>query len=224
MLPGHIDGTLCVMSAPRRQQAPEIVWGNSEGDCIVEDVQNGLHLQAWFELVDGAPRITELRLRSAAAATTLRGVRGPDPQQNYGHELGRKTPPGGITGPLLRQLRLSRLHDVVQQDALTRWALSLRGVDGDSDIRTARHPGRRGRSDYFYAVWAARYVEMCKTTRHPHYELARDYPDEVKGERAVQDLIRTAKSRGLLVGGSPGRAGGQLSAKAKRFLETGDTP
>ena len=197
-----------------------MVWGNAQGDCIVEDLQNGWHLQAWYELLDGVPRIIELRIRSAAGASTLRGARGPrGARQDYTHELGRKVPGNGIDSNVLR-LGLQRLHDAVENDATARAMLTLRGIALDASFRAARHPGRKGRSDFFYAVWCARYVEMCATTSRPYPALAEKYPGY--SASTIQRFVDEAHKRKLLVDRTKGRAGGRLSARAKKLLEKGD--
>ena len=217
---GHTGGTLSVMPERSRKGKAEVIFGNSELGFIVEDVQQGWHVQAWLELRDGAPRITELRLRPAGGSTiaAAHGVLGPRP--DYTHEMGRKIPKGGITSEVLRGLSLSALHDSLGTDNGSAEMLALHGLDPDTDFLASRRPGRRGRSDYFYAVWAELYVDKCKATRHPHAELVREYPDV--DERASQHRIRVAGKGEALVGRASGRAGGQLSAKAKRLLERGD--
>jgi hypothetical protein len=193
---------------------------NSDGVFSVEDVQDGWHVHAWFELRDGAPRITELRLRSATGSTLRAAHGGGEPQPNYGFEAGRKVPLGGITAEVLRSLSLKALHDALGKDNASAMLLGVHGFSADEDFRAMRQPGRRGRDDRFYVVWAQRYVATCATTRRPYPALAAEWN---YSERTIRDFVDKARKRGLLIGGSPGRAGGQLSAKAKRLLERGDT-
>ena len=104
---------------------------------------------------------------STGGASTLRGARGPrGARQDYSHELGRKSPGNGIDSAVLR-LGLQRLHDAVENDVAARALLTFRGIALDANFRAVRRPGRKGRGDDFYALWTARYVEMCAMTSRP---------------------------------------------------------
>jgi hypothetical protein len=125
-------------------------------------------------------------------------------------------PAGGVTADVLRLIKTQPLYDAIAQDGGFDAVLAWKGIDPDGDFLAMRRPGRRGRDDTFYAAWAARYVAVCATTRRPYAVLVRDHPDH--SERTIRDFVHKARSRGLLLGGSAGRSGGRLSAKAERLL------
>jgi hypothetical protein len=202
----------------KRSGTAEVMLGAAPGGPFsVEDVQHGWHVHAWIELRDGIPQITELRLRSAAGSTLRSAHRGEDkaPLMDYPFKEGRKVRAGGITTDVLRSVSTPALFEAIGRDAPD--LLRLSGIDPDQDFLALRRPGRRGRDDIFYAAWAERYVTVCASTPRPYAVLVRDHPDYQ--ERAIRDFVNKARNRGLLVGGSPGRAGGKLSAKAERLLD-----
>ena len=124
---------------------------------------------------------------------------------------------GGVTSRLLRKVPL----DAIVDEALHRMNESGRLPKGwDSVARNAPgRPGRAGRDDRFYAVWARRYVDQAARSRSPTRDLA-----ELHGERygAVVQWIHEARNRGLLsrsAGGTQqGRRGGRLTPKAMKLL------
>lgn len=74
-----------------------------------------------------------------------------------------------------------------------------------------------GRSDRYYAVWAAHYAKLLqKGSRSPIKDLAEKHGlDRDK----VRDVIHQARVRGMLPKSSGGVADGQLTPKADRLLE-----
>ena len=106
-------------------------------------------------LIGGLPRVAGISLRSA----------------------GLKVPPGGVTSEVMRRLKMSRLHEAVQKDSARREILTPPSTG--TDVVDIRRPGRKGHPDVFFdAIWAKRYVEMCKTTKHPYKPLAEKYPGQ----------------------------------------------
>jgi hypothetical protein len=207
----------------------EVMIGGAPGaPLIVEDVfaadpdapsSGTWHVQAWFELRDGAPRVTEIRIRSAGGSS-LEDAQGPaGPKPEYPFVPGRSVPSGGITGDVLRKVSFNALHDAIGKDNASAETLAHHGLDPDQDFLRVRRPGRRGRDDGFYAAWADRYVSKCMTTRRPLPELAQEWHYK---ESTIRDFVEQARKRGLLVGGSPGRAGGVLSEKAEEILQKGE--
>jgi hypothetical protein len=75
----------------------------------------------------------------------------------------------------------------------------------------SQRPGRAGRSDAFYAHWAARYAERIGS-KAPIAELARE--NGLRREQ-VRDLIQQARERGLLAQGRSSL----LTKKAKSILQ-----
>src|SRR5439155_8054666 len=90
---------------------------------------------------------------------------------------------------------------------------------------TRKRPGRAGRSDEFYAVWAAAYVNaLANGSRNPIVDLAAAPPIESGGRRGpessatVRAIVSRARQRGILGPAPSGRAGGDLTPKARRIL------
>ncbi len=89
-----------------------------------------------------------------------------------------------------------------------------------------RRPGRRGSDPLGFAVWAAKYVQALKVdARRP----ARVIVDEAAENnehvtlKQVNNAVRRARSPdlALLTASPPGKAGGELTDKAKRILRDG---
>lgn len=125
---------------------------------------------------------------------------------------------GGVTRDVLKSIRTGPLFDALGQEdgSGSRWTMELHGADPDQNFLNVRRPGRRGRDDLTYAVWAARYVAKCRTTRSPYPELAAEHPGFA--QRTIRDLVLKARRRDLLTGGGQGRTGGELTPKAEKLL------
>lgn len=126
-------------------------------------------------------------------------------------------PKNGLTTDVLRAIRIGDLY------ARARGWLSLGPPHGPwfgtdpSEFNEVRHPGRRGRDDSFYAQVAARYVHLLTSTDHaPAVGLADEMTVSVS---SVRGLLHEARRRDLLTHAPPGRAGGQLTDKARRLLD-----
>ncbi len=128
---------------------------------------------------------------------------------------------GGVTVRLLRQVPLPDLvveaHRWFAQEAQRADRRSGRGPSWALDLAAEPvRPGRAGRSDTYFAVWAARYAEkVAAGSPAPIAELAAEHG---LGRGQVRDLIHKARGRGLLPGGLKGRAGGVLTEKARALL------
>ena len=161
---------------------------------------------------DGDPVISELHISAGDID---------DPDQPG------RVPPGGISARLLRRLRpaaalryaRSALAERARPEDPLADAVALHGyrelaLEGD------RRPGRRGRTDRFYAEIAAAYVQvMDAESLHP----VKDVAERMNYSRArIRDLLGEARRRGLLTGTSRGRAAGRLTDKARRALESGE--
>jgi hypothetical protein len=137
---------------------------------------------------------------------------------------GRDHPPGGV---VTNDLRLVHLHK------LSREMLSMiragESSTGAKDAKTwlspprewvkqlAVRPGRRGHSDFDYALTAAQYVERLGS-KTPLADLAKHL--DVSQSQA-RSMLGKARHLGLLT--EPpvrGRAGGELTAKAIEILRT----
>ncbi len=83
-----------------------------------------------------------------------------------------------------------------------------------------QRPGRAGRPDIFYATLAMRYVEKLGSNTE-----VRDLADELFiSSSQIRNLLYESRRRKLLTKPAhAGRAGGELTPKAIRILEEGDT-
>ncbi|MGE5763267.1 MAG: hypothetical protein ACM3ZF_05145 [Mycobacterium leprae] len=121
-------------------------------------------------------------------------------------------PEGGITTQLLRQLRTGALIASLRAAAnqLDRYV----GIRPDLAVST--RVGRRGRDDRYYAGWAAAYVEALTRSPNPIHELSHRHH---LSDSALRNLMHACRRRGLLTPSPRGRAGGELTPKARRLLE-----
>lgn len=157
-----------------------------------------------------------------------------------------RIPVGGVTARLLRSVPIMRFYEALTAsgpppglagDALiaarvahakgrgpkpraapvgARQLAEMSGLTELDDFDRVRRPGRRGRDDATYAVWAARYVKTCAAgSRRPIADLAKEHGETT---RSVRDRVQRARERGLLEGGIQGRPGGRLTKKAERIL------
>lgn len=126
------------------------------------------------------------------------------------------SPPGnGLTVDVVRGLKMAPLHA-----ALRGW-LELPPNAGPvldfdrSELGGSRRPGRAGRPDLFYAEWAARYVTAMRETGPPLPRLAEEHGFNTS---TIRGFLNEARRRGLLTQAPLGRAGGELTEKARELL------
>jgi hypothetical protein len=127
-------------------------------------------------------------------------------------------PLGGLTA---RQVRRATLGDLTRRVSVGLVGRILGALAPDAtrppdDDQTQPRPGRAGRDDHFYAVWAARYTERAAYTNRPIAELAEAHD---RPPTRIREYIAEARRRGLLTATRPGRSGGQLTDKARALLE-----
>jgi hypothetical protein len=157
----------------------------------------------WPSLDSGGP--VELSIKAGAGA---------DPD-----EVAR-----GITTHVLRSIPLAHLTEELHE--ARRSAQNLRNeairIDGVAEriadtIRTDPTPGRRGRSDEFYALVSALYA----------WHVDQRYPNPVKrlaelcgaSWRVSANWVRLARDKGFLTEGHERRPGGALTTKATDILD-----
>jgi hypothetical protein len=194
----------------------------------VEDAIDDDWVAAYRVMVeDGQPLVAEVRLFPHA------------PLEGRGagrwSERVADVPADGVPGRTLRELRLkvprgtfaAFVRDIAKDPRFAAQVFKHSSLSLDAEVQ-GRRPGRKGRSDAFYLVWAVAYVqEMAKGSRHPIKDLAEHPPSPVKGyvsdggqvsEATVRDLIHKARTRGLLSEPPRGQPGGHLTEKAKGIL------
>ncbi len=139
-----------------------------------------------------------------------------------------KVPRGGLTARRLRSgLRLGAAIERARKlvlDALDKeiippeWTRFTREMLSDPP-----GTGRRGRDDLYYARIAGLYVaRLAAGSRRPVADLADEW-GAMRGRRdtagsRISQAVHEARRRGLLTESPPGRAGGELTEKAKTIL------
>lgn len=196
-----------------------------------------LHVTPWQVTVLG-PRTGTWRLGSLVGQTNE-----PEPGSGWS-EIAEDVPAGGIPSRLLRAINAGQLAELAQREASER-AGSLDGVAGRFETAgrgdlaghyrdelkeslgligaPAQRVGRRGNGIDHYLVWADRYARKTSMgVPRPIKALAADHAAEIGGAKNVtfvRDTITDARRRyGLLTSAGRGRAGGQLTEKARRLL------
>lgn len=209
----------CGASLPRLRRAE--TW--------VEEQLEGGWIAAYRLMVKaGRPLVAEVRLFPD------------DPPESRGpggwSEEASAVPSEGLPGRALRALRLKVplerfprfLRSIERDPTFARQLLGGHGIKLGSEV-VRRRPGRAGRTDSFYLVWAVAYVErLAAGSRRPVKDLTKHPPKVIKGYvsdgnvtsgATVRDLIHQARVRGLLTGSPAGRPGGELTPKAKQMLK-----
>ena len=136
--------------------------------------------------------------------------------------------PAALTTGLLREIRVSTLlataHRLLREQAdrapsWGEWRAGQTVADrwGHALADEPRRPGRRGRSDGYYALWAARYLEEWqRDSKSPLIDAGARYG---KTQWQMRDLIKVARRRGLLTGRA-GVTGGEMTAKGQEALKS----
>lgn len=147
-------------------------------------------------------------------------------------EEARSVPAGGLPAGALTALRLKdpltlfpEITERLDQESGGRFSAQLLQRFGFGSMREVpRRPGRAGRPDIYYALWADAYVERLRGgSRTPVKDLVAKPPvvmDTGGGISidAVRDVLAEARRRDLLSPAPVGRAGGDLTPKAERLI------
>jgi hypothetical protein len=128
---------------------------------------------------------------------------------------GNVVPAGGITTRMLRQIRTGAIIASYRSAAR---ALSFVLPDTAPDLSVSERVGRRGRDDRFYARWAAEYADAFTRSGHPVAELATRHH---LSPSQVRNLVHACRKKEMLTPAPPGRAGGELTARAIELLREG---
>ena len=225
----HIPDTVvrCWLMEPSRnhRKLHEVAFVTSEGALwTISPLDEDWFSYVRFVAIDGRPVIAELRVLPTAAqfgevgdpwmAPALDRTEWPEP------------PDEGLTSRALRRVHLGQAVDLAHKQI-------QKLLDRDREPRlmpkftaeavsAPRQPGRRGRDDRFYATVAAIYVEALeRDPRRPVVLAAQMLSKRRRGTfkpAYVRDLLHVARQRGLLTRPPKGRAGGQLTGKARAAL------
>lgn len=178
---------------------------------------------------DEEPVIAEVRLFPA----------GPNRRAGRWSEDPKAVPSNGVPGRALKDLKLSDPRDLFpkitknmrrrMEPAHAAEVLDRFGLREDSRIRV-RRPGRGGRDDLFYAIWAEAYVRLVEAgVPHPVKALAANPPIPVEGYVSTEGkvsvdtargFVNEARNRKLLTRPAPGRSGGTLTDAAVELLRS----
>jgi hypothetical protein len=128
---------------------------------------------------------------------------------------GDVTPPGGITTRMLRQIRTGAI--IASHRAAAR-VIGILEPGAAPDLSVSERVGRRGRDDRFYARWAAEYADALTRSPNPVTEMAARHHLSAS---QVRNLVYACRKRNMLSAAPPGRAGGELTARAIELLKEG---
>lgn len=160
--------------------------------------------EAWFEVPLGRGWLAAYRLEPQGGRVVFGELR-VFPKGAEG-----KLPPGGLTTETLKAL-----HPGAHREQMLRQigSVTLRA----EDFQAPEQPGRgKRRSDRFYAELAAVYAEAVRAgNTRPIATIAQQTG---LGRNYVRDALREARRLGFLTGTKERRAGGRLTAKARRIL------
>ncbi len=196
----------------------QMAQAKGDGDRWSAEIALGEDLEGWRVLAGFVVRDESLTLAE------LRVFPGPHVTDELERELGvwsddeLDKDSNGITARLLRRVPIGEISRFAHRDFVAvaksqlivtppRWARAA--------ARQPAQPGRAGRGDDFYLVWATRYVHATARGGSPIVELSKKH--KTKPTR-VRDLVHEARRRDLLTPGVQGRAGGSLTNKAKELL------
>lgn len=171
----------------RGAEPPTVLFGRNDENFRIE-----ISVSA----ATGTPGATQILIKALAEETQLR--------------------PAEVAKINLRKL-LTEVNEQLQSPHL-RYLLQRDGNNNWSDpFITVPKPGRKGRPDIEYAIWADRYVDANRqsdgkpmaylTKRFDGYSVA-----------ALGSIINKARRRGLLTAAESGKAGGHLLPKATELL------
>lgn len=128
----------------------------------------------------------------------------------------------GISARLLRSISLPELEREARQGLMalarrnssTRWRRELERAEASFD-----RPGRGGRGDSDYVLWAVRYIEAVERgSRTPIADLAASHGLD---KEQVRDRVHEARVRRLLTRAGRGKVGGHLTEKAEAIMQKG---
>jgi transposase-like protein len=161
-----------------------------------------------FRVQEGRLELKEIRVFSSPERTTL--VKNDPAWPPFG-SINSWAPADDLTAEALRSIPMRFLRTI----AIASVEKYGEGPLSETESKSmSKRPGRAGRSDEFYARWAARYVNK-RDSRAPIADLAREHG--LRREQ-VRDVIQLARDRGLLTAGRDGT----LTARAKSILEAAD--
>lgn len=179
-------------------------------------IGDGLACTAWLELRGSVWEVAGLTVHAerdeVAAGPFQRLPNGrPDPAMPTTQDVSSSAPPdapAAVTARLLRDVPFGDIIEQIRRNVRAQVPTFAPGIE--------HQPGRRRQPDEFYAAVAAAYVQALEAgSRSP----ARDIADARSYSRSmVNNWIHEARRRDLLTEAPPGRAGGELTERARALL------
>lgn len=197
------------MTPKIRFQAPEPgehgeAWvGTQSGDW-----EGGRYeMTMWVVAEPGGPRVSKVSVTYEPRRRTAK--KGETPTIPW--QPGISHPQAEITPSLLRQLPFHPVRTAILKRISAHSPTELRRPPQDR-----QRPGRGGRDDIFYARWASSYVAaLNRGSRSPVKDLT---GTTGLSTSQIRTILNEATTRGLLIRGEPGKAGGRLTAEAIELL------
>jgi hypothetical protein len=128
-----------------------------------------------------------------------------------------------IPKSVFSRLRLSQVRSQIEHDLespVIQHQLGFFNEEAWSDpFARLPRPGRRGRPDWQYLLWAARYVTaLAENPRRPVALMAETYPG--RSANTIRSYLNKARRRGLLTSARVnGLPGGELTKRGQRLLD-----
>ncbi len=202
---------------------PRFEWTKSGGQRALRRVEGSSTVEPWAtelhqrpqETVVFTTRVDDAELKIVVKATG--GAIAP-------HQITIEMPDGSaLPASLFTRLRLTPVFDQMRRDfdsPVINYQLGMFDSTGwDEPFLQRPRPGRKGRPDWEYALWASRYVSACEQDAgRPVALLIERFPGH--SETMLRAILYKARNRGLLTDPpQKGRAGGVLTALAVRLLK-----
>ena len=203
---------------------PRFEWTKSDGRHAPSRVEGSSTVEPWStevrrhgsqETVVFTTKVDDAELEIAVKATD--GAIAP-------HQITIEMPDGSaLPATLFTRLRLTPVFDQMSRDfdsPVINYQLGMFDSAGwDEPFLQRPRPGRKGRPDWEYALWASRYVSACEQDAgRPVALLVERFPGH--SEAMLRAIVYKARKRELLTDPPQrGRAGGVLTALAVRLLK-----
>ena len=203
---------------------PRFEWAKGGGRQALSRVEGSSTVEPWGtelrrhrpqETVVFTTRVDDAELKIAVKATD--GAIAP-------HQITIEMPDGSaLPASLFTRLRLTPVFDQMSRDfdsPVINYQLGMfDSARWDEPFLQRPRPGRKGRPDWEYALWASRYVSACEQdARRPVALLVERFPGH--SEAMLRAILNRARRRKLLTDPpQKGRAGGVLTAQAVRLLK-----
>lgn len=176
-------------------------------------IPGGLACSLWLRFQEPGWAIEGLTLHPEARCVAV------GPWRKRAHDtasLAAQTtgPARPITARLLRQIPLGEIETDLRERLARSYYLNVYRTDEIKRVEEAR---RRRKDDRFYSGIAEQYDEAIRSGTNQPVQLLVDRHGVPEG--TMYRWINEARRRGLLSPTGQGRAGGHLTAKAKKLLE-----